>query len=52
MEEKTVFANEYRYDSYTIYIKSRAKRAARKLVIADDLSIDTVVKIEAIMIKL
>ena len=52
LKKKIIFANEYHYDSYTIYIKSRAKRAARKLVIVDDLNTDTVVKIKIIIIEL
>ena len=52
LKKKIIFANEYHYDSYTIYIKSRAKRAVRKLVITDDFNTDTIIKIKTIITKL
>ncbi len=53
LEEKTVFTNKYQYDSYTIYIKSRSRKAGpRRTVIINDLNTKTIVKIKKIITEL
>jgi len=53
LEEKTIFTNKYQYDNYTIYIKSRSKKAGpRKTIIVNNRNTKTIVKIKEIIIKL
>ncbi len=53
LEKKTIFANKYQYDSYTIYVKSRERKAdPRKTIIADDLNTEIIIKIEEIITEL